>query len=205
MLAVRRHRPAEAVRKLRARRPQGWEGTTGLTSGDLLPDDFFDHVGGNVADFFAAQLAFESRHAAAAVGHLFFGAGLFFGFRHGPQVRTAVAAVTRGAVADRAVFGEDFFARRRVGRGTAAARRGFFAAFASFSGFGFFFFFGFVAGVFGAFGFLFEAFRFFHRAFEREDPEGFTVRRRRQRVPTGVDGDFLFAFVFERGHRRIGS
>src|SRR6202042_804721 len=98
--------------------------------------------------------------------------------------------------------------RRRVGRGTTPPRRGFFAAlfaaFAGFSGFGFFFFFGFVAGVFGAFGFVFEAFGFFHRAFEREDPEGFTVRRRRQRVATGVDGDFLFAFVFERGHRGVG-
>src|SRR6185437_3177033 len=196
-----------------ARRPQGGLGTTGLSSGDLLPDDFFDHVSGDVADFFAAQLAFEGGHTAASVGHLFFGAGLSFGQWHGPQVRTAVATVAGGAVADGAFFGEHFFACRRVGGGTATGRRSFFAAFFFFftaGGFGFFRrFFGFagvfLTAVFGAFAFFFGACLRAHRPFQGEDPEVFAVRRRRQRVTAGVDGDFLFAFVFERGHRRVGA
>src|SRR6185437_12431402 len=156
------------------------------------------------------QGAFEGGHPAAAVGHLFFGAGLSFGQRHGPQVRTAVATVAGGAVADGAFFGEHFFARRRVGSG--AAGTGFSRRFFTF-GFGAAFFFAFfarptgffIAGVERAFGFLFGACLRAHRAFQREDPEIFTVRGGRQRVAAGVDRDLLFAFVFERGDRRVGA
>src|ERR1700744_4586606 len=83
-------------------------------------DDVFDHVGRDVGNFFFAQGAFERGHPATAVGDLFFGAGLFFGFRHRRQVRTAVATVAGGAVAGRAVFGEDFF----TGFGVRSAARG---------------------------------------------------------------------------------
>src|SRR5882757_8049004 len=86
-----------------------------LRSALFAADDVFDHVGRDVGDFFFGQGAFERRHPAAAVGHLFFGAGLFFGFRHRRQIRTAVTAETVGAVADRAFFGKDLFARFRVG------------------------------------------------------------------------------------------
>src|SRR6201999_2227450 len=44
-----------------------------------------------------------------------------------------------------------------------------------------------------------------HRPVEGEDPEVFTVRGSRQRVAAGVDGDLLFAFVFERGDRGVGA
>src|ERR1700742_1404354 len=160
----------------------------------LAADDVFRDVRGDVADFFAAQDTFERRHPAAAVGHLFFSAGLRFGQRHGPQIRTAVAAVTGGAVADGAFFGEHFFACRRIGGGTArgAAGRGFFPA-----GCCFFFFFSagrsgffggffcftlvFLAAVFGAFGFFFGACLRAQRPFQGEDPEVFDVRRGRQR------------------------
>jgi hypothetical protein len=96
-------------------------------------DDVFDHVGRDVFDFFFAQDAAEGGHAAASVGDLFFGAGLFLGFRHRRQVRTAVATEAVGAVADRAVFGEDFSTGRGVERATGFGRfatfGGFFAAF----------------------------------------------------------------------------
>src|SRR6185312_10594912 len=109
-----------------------------LVSASFAADDVFDHVSRDVGDFFFRQDAFERRHAAAAVRDLFFGAGLFFGFRHRRQVRTAVAAVAGGAVADRALFGEDFFARFRV-RGAARFGRFFTAAFfRRFFGFRFF-------------------------------------------------------------------
>src|SRR5205085_12023467 len=114
------------------------------------------------------------------------------------------------AVAGRAVFGEDFFARRRVG--SAAGRRFFAARFRFFAAgrgffvtarfFGFFFrFFSrflFLAGVLGAFGRFFSARLGAQLAVQREDPEVFTVRGRRERVAAGVDGDLLFAIVFER-------
>ena len=126
--------------------PSSWS-VAGRRPPGLLPDDRFHHVGGDVGDFFFAQRAFEARHAAAAVGHLFFGAGLFLGFRHRRQVRAAVAAVAGGAVAGRAVFGEHFFAGFGVRR---AAHGGFFAARFGFFGGAFFgrFFarFGFAAG-----------------------------------------------------------
>src|SRR6185437_5894907 len=158
-------------------------------AGSFATDNVFDHVGRDVGDFFFAQRAFERRHAAAAIGHLFFGAGLFFGFRLRRQVRTAVATEAVRAVADGAVFGEDFFAGFRVRRTARSAA-----------------FFGLrrLTGVHGPFFFCFQAFRFFHRAFQREDPEVFAVRRRREAVATRVEGDLLFAFVFERGHRRVG-
>ncbi len=134
-----------------------------LRSALLTADDVFDHVGRDVGNFFFAQGPTEGGHTATAVGHLFFGAGLFFGFRHRRQVRTAVATVAGGAVADRAVFGEDFFA----GFGARGAARGrFFAAF--FTGsffsatFGFFFF-GFFVFFGGAFFRRFGAFAFARR------------------------------------------
>src|ERR1700712_4917779 len=80
-----------------------------LRSALFAADDVFDHVGRDVGDFFFAQGPGEGGHPATAVGDLFFGAGLFFGFRHRRQVGAAVAAVPGGAVADRAIFGEDFF------------------------------------------------------------------------------------------------
>ena len=187
---VRRRRPREDT----GPPPPRVGGGDGPRRGGLLAaDDVFRDVGGDVADFFFAQHAFEGRHPAAAVGHLFFGAGLGFGQRHRRQVRTAVAAVTGGAVADRAFFGEHFFAGRRVGGGTATARFGFFAAF-FFAGF--FGFFGrllllrrFLAGVLGAFGFCFQAFRSVPSCLSARRPRSFrraasppaSCRRRRWR------------------------
>src|SRR6185312_1736650 len=182
--------------------------------GLFAADDVFDHVGGDVLDFFFGQGAFERRHAAAAVGDLFFGAGLFFGFRHRRQVRTAVAAVAGGAVADRALFGEDFFARFRVRRATRFGRflafdRRFFVAFVFF-GFtdffaAFFFFGGFLTGVLGAFSFFFGAFLPGHRPVQGEDPEVFAVGGGGEAVAARVDRDLLFAFVFEDGDRGVGA
>src|ERR1700754_5090205 len=127
----------------------------------LAADDVFRDVGGDVADFFFAQHAFERGHPATAVGHLFFGTGLRFGQRHRPEIRTAVTTVTGGAVADGAFFGEDFFAGCRVRR---TARGGFAAFFFSgFRFFGLFAFFGrfvFLTRVFAAFFFGFQAFGF---------------------------------------------
>src|SRR4029077_17065960 len=71
--------------------------------------------------------------------------------------------------------------------------------------FAFAFFFGFLTGVLGAFGFFFGAFLGFDRPAQGEDPEVFAVRRRRQRVAAGVDREFLFAFVLEGGHGRVGA
>src|SRR5690606_32452301 len=62
-------------------------------------DDVLDDVSSDVLDFFFAQLTAEGRHAAAAIGDLFDRRRFGFGFRHGPQVRAAVAAVAVGAVA----------------------------------------------------------------------------------------------------------
>src|SRR4029077_691404 len=130
-----------------------------------------------------------------------------FGQRHRGQVGTAVAAATGGAVADGAFFGKDFlagFGVRRAGRFSSTTfdfffffgpgTTGFFPGFA---------FFGFLTGVLGAFALTFEALRFGHRPVQREHPEVFTVRGGRQRVTTGVDRNFLFAFVFERGDRGV--
>src|SRR6185437_10433562 len=145
-------------------------------AGSFATDNVFDHVGRDVGDFFFAQRAFERRHAAAAIGHLFFGAGLFFGFRLRRQVRTAVATEAVGSVADGAVFGEDFFA------GFGVRRTARFAAFFGLRR---------LTGVHGPFFFGFQPFRFFHRALEREDPEIFAMGRRRQRVTACVEGDLL--------------
>src|SRR6201996_7399135 len=147
-----------------------------IRSALLTADDVFDHVGRDVGNFFFAQGPTKGGHSATPVGDLFFGAGLFFGFRHRRQVGAAVAAVAGGPVADRAFFGEDFF----TGFGVRSARRaGFFATFFSsgfFAGacffgrfgffrFGFARFFGFRSfdffGFFGAFGFFFGTDQFF--------------------------------------------
>src|SRR6201986_3891966 len=173
-------------------------------------DDVFDHVGRDVGNFFFAQGPTKGWHPATPVGDLFFGAGLFFGFRHRRQVRAAVATVAGGAVAGRAVFGEDFGAGFGVRGGD-----GFFAAFGFFAGARFFGgFFARFRTFFAAarltrvrrpFGFVFLAFLAGHRAVQGEDPEVFPVRGRRQAVATGVDGDFLFALVFEGGHGGVGA
>src|SRR6185312_17152829 len=122
------------------------------------------------------------------VRHLFFGAFLFFRFRLGGQIRATVAAEAVRPVADRAFFGEHFFA------GFGVRRAPFFAAAFGLGG---------LAGVQGPFFFGFQPFRFFHRAFQREDPEVFAVGGRRQAVAPRIQGDLLFPFVFERGHRRV--
>src|ERR1700710_737232 len=49
-----------------------------LVSASFAADDVFDHVGRDFFDFFFRQDAFERRHPAATVGHLTFGARLFF-------------------------------------------------------------------------------------------------------------------------------
>src|SRR6201999_2040935 len=87
---------------------------------------------------------------------------------------------------------------------------GFFFFFFTAGGFGFFggvfcFTLVFLAAVLGAFAFFFGACLRAQRPFQGEDPEVFAVRRGRQRVAARVDGDFLFAFGFERGHRRVGA
>src|SRR6202012_3395557 len=95
--------------------------------GDVLGD-----VGGDVFNFFFGQDAFERGHPAAAVGDLLDRARFVLRQRHRRQVRAAVAAVTSGAVAGGAIFGEDDGARFGVTAGRGFRAFGF--AFQLFTG-----------------------------------------------------------------------